>query len=114
LVKYPQPTLDRIFSALADPIRRAIVERLAVRDLTVSEIAGPYEISLPAMTKHLGVLERAGLLRTEKTGRVRTCRLIPSALDDADEWLRKYRGFWTGQFDALERHLTAQRRKENP
>jgi DNA-binding transcriptional ArsR family regulator len=114
LVKYPPPSLDRVFSALSDPIRREIVERLSERELTVSEIAGPYNITLPATTKHLHVLEDAGLVRSRKEGRVRTCELIPNAMDDAEAWMRKYRRFWNVQLDALDRHFTSKSSKETP
>ena len=83
-----------------------------MRELTVSEIAGPYNISLPATTKHLQVLEQAGLVRSHKLGRVRSCELIPNAMDDAEAWIRKYRRFWSMQLDALERHLAPEPNKE--
>jgi DNA-binding transcriptional ArsR family regulator len=98
-------TLDRRLAALADPTRRAIVERLSRGEATVSELASPFEMSLPAVLKHLGVLEGAGLMRSRKVGRVRTCRLEPAALDPVTAWVGERREIWKRRLDALERHL---------
>ena len=109
MVKHSADTvLDRTFAALADPTRRAILRRLAQGDTTVSELAGPFAVSLPAISKHLRVLERAGLLQRCKDGRVRRCRLDAAPLRLADGWLEYYRHFWAGQLDALAEYL------ENP
>ena len=105
MVNYSNSRLDATFGALADPTRRAILARLAKRELTVGELAAPFEMSLPAVSKHLRVLERAGLLRQRKDGRIRRCRLEPKAMKNAAEWIEHYRRFWEQQFDALARFL---------
>lgn len=97
--------LDAVFSALADPTRRAIVVRLAEGEASVSELAAPFDVSLPAVTKHLAVLERAGLLEHHKQGRVRRCRLVAAPMKAADEWLSTYRVFWERRLDSLAEHL---------
>ncbi len=101
MVKYSPDALDTLFSALADPTRRAILERLAEGELTVTELAEPFDMSLPAISKHLRVLERAGLLVQEKDGRIRRCQLVAEPMQDAAAWLDRYRQFWETQFDAL-------------
>lgn len=98
-------TLDRRLAALSDPTRRAIVERLSEGEATVSELAEPFDMSLPAVLKHLGVLESAGLMRSRKVGRVKTCRLEPAALDPVATWVEERRETWERRLDALERHL---------
>jgi DNA-binding transcriptional ArsR family regulator len=100
-------TLDAVFSALSDPTRRAIVVRLADGEASVSELAEPFDVSLPAITKHLAVLERAGLLEHRKEGRVRHCRLVATPMRDADEWLSTYRVFWERRLESLTQHLTS-------
>ena len=102
-------SLDAVFSALADPTRRAIVVRLAEREASVSELARPFDMSLPAVTKHLAVLERAGLLERRKQGRVRHCRLVAEPMRAADDWLSTYRGFWERRLDSLADHLKSTR-----
>lgn len=99
--------LDAVFSALADPTRRAIVVRLAEGEASVSELARPFDVSLPAVTKHLAVLERAGLLQHRRQGRVRHCRLVAAPMRVADEWLSSYRVFWERRLDSLSDHLKA-------
>ncbi len=105
MVKYSSSRLDATFGALADPTRRAILARLARRELTVGELAAPFEMSLPAVSKHLRVLERAGLLRQQKDGRIRRCRLDAKAMKNAAQWIERYRRFWEQQLDALARYL---------
>src|SRR5262249_30287474 len=97
--------LDATFAALADPTRRAILARLARGQTSVSELAAPFAMSLPAVSKHLSVLEGAGLLTRERDGRVRRCRLEPRPLQSAADWIASYRRFWEQQFDALARYL---------
>jgi DNA-binding transcriptional ArsR family regulator len=97
--------LDATFAALADPTRRAILKRLAGGEATVTELAEPFPISLPAVSKHLKVLERAGLIIQGRKARWRPCRLQPAPLEEATEWLETYRQFWEGSFDRLEDHL---------
>jgi DNA-binding transcriptional ArsR family regulator len=101
-----QPSLDRTFAALADPTRRAILARLASGEASVMELAAPHRMSVPAVFKHLGVLDAAGLIRTEKTGRVRRCALSAEPLRGAAEWIEFYRQFWERQLDYLEQYLT--------
>ena len=97
--------LDQTFAALADPTRRAIVARLASGAATVNELAAPFAISLPAISRHLNVLERAALIVREREGQFRRCRLNPQALQAASEWLDFHTRFWSDSFDRLEEHL---------
>jgi DNA-binding transcriptional ArsR family regulator len=102
MVYFHQPSLDRLFGALADPTRRAIVERLAAEPaLTVSELARPLPMSLPAVMKHLEVLETAGLVARRKTGRTVTCRLTAAPMEGAMGWLARYERFWSESLDRL-------------
>jgi DNA-binding transcriptional ArsR family regulator len=102
MVEYPQSAeLDRIFSALADPTRRAILDALARRPSTINEIAEPFAMSLNAISKHVMVLERAGLLRREIKGREHRCWIEPQPLEQADGWLDHYRQFWGQRADAF-------------
>jgi len=106
LVEYSQSAeLDRIFSALADPTRRAILRTLTHHPATINELASPFPISLNAVSKHVMALERAGLLRREIRGREHHCRIEPRALREADEWLQHYRQFWEQRMDALEDYV---------
>ena len=97
--------VDEVFAALADPTRRAILGRLCEGEASVSELAAPFAVSLPAIAKHVRVLERAGLLTHHKTGRVRCCRIRVDRLQLADDWLETYRAFWSTRLDALTRHI---------
>lgn len=105
-------TLDGVFSALSDPTRRAILVRLAEGEASVSELARPFDVSLPAITKHLGVLERAGLLEHHKEGRVRHCRLVATPMRAADDWLADYRVFWEQRLDSLIDHFKSNQEEE--
>jgi DNA-binding transcriptional ArsR family regulator len=98
-------TLDHTFGALSDPTRRAILVRLAQGDATVGELAGPFDMSLPAISRHLKVLEEADLITNEREGKHRRCRLKPEALSAAADWLDCSRRFWRGSFDRLDAHL---------
>ncbi len=93
--------IDRVFHALGDPTRRAIVERLSVRPLSVSRLAKPLDITLAAVVQHLQVLEKSGLVRTEKVGRVRTCRIEAAGLSVAEQWIDARRAAWERRFDRL-------------
>ena len=105
--------LDHTFGALADPTRRAILVRLARGEATVGELAEPFDISLPAVSRHLKVLERAALISNERTGKQRRCRLRPEALVSAQEWLDFNRRFWNGSLERLASHLkTAAKSKQ--
>jgi DNA-binding transcriptional ArsR family regulator len=102
--------LDRVFAALSDPSRRAILARLSRGQATVGELAEPFAMSRPAISKHLDVLERAGLVHRIPTGRVNRCQLDGEPLRTAAEWMEQYRLFWDGQLDALARYFE---REEN-
>ncbi len=97
--------LDSTFAALADPTRRTILARLAEGAATVGELAEPFQITRPAISKHLRVLERAGLIQREKDGRLSRCTLNASPMKDAAEWVERYRCFWEGRLDALAHYL---------
>lgn len=97
--------LDRTFAALADPTRRAILARLALGEATVGELAAPFDVSGPAISRHLRVLERADLIVSRRDGQHRRCQLIPDAIASAAEWIETYRRFWNESFDKLDEHL---------
>ena len=105
MVKYSSESLDAVFSALGDPTRRAMLARLAEGETRVTELAAPHRMSLPAISKHLRVLESAGLVSKQKAGRVVRCSLNAEPLKDAADWVELYRRFWVGQLDRLERYL---------
>jgi len=106
MVEYPSAALDLVFSAVADPTRRAILQSLSQKPATIGEIARPFHFSLNAISKHVMVLERAGLVRREVHGREHLCSLNPRPLEDATAWLEHYRQFWEVRFDALERFVS--------
>lgn len=106
------PSLDLVFQALADPTRRAMVERLTLGPASVSALAEPLSMSLPAVMQHLQVLEASGLVRSEKVGRVRTCRVEPAALRTAEEWISERRTSWERKLDRLGEFLAEH--PENP
>ncbi len=105
--------LDRMFHALADPSRRAMVERLSRGPASVSELARPLDMSLAAVVQHLQVLEASGLIRSEKVGRVRTCRIEPAALRTAEEWIARRRANWERCLDRLGEYLAEQDDRPN-
>lgn len=105
-------SLDTTFGALADPTRRAILATLMLGQTSISELAKPHRMSLPAVMKHLRVLEHAGLLTQKKSGRTRHCRLAAEPLKNAEQWIAQYRIFWEGTFDSLERYLSKQENQE--
>jgi len=104
--------LSTKFAALADPTRRAILARLASGEATVNELAAPFEMSLPAVSKHLKVLERAGLISRGREAQWRPCRLEAKALQPVDEWLSHYRAQWEARFDRLDAYLKTMQPKE--
>lgn len=97
-----QPELSLLFHALADPTRRSILTRLAERPARVTDLSGPTGLRLPTVMRHLSVLEEAGLIATSKDGRVRTCAIVPEALDPVRTWLDEQRAIWEGRLDRLE------------
>jgi DNA-binding transcriptional ArsR family regulator len=112
MVNYSATLLDATFGALADPTRRAILARLARGEAMVTELAEPFRISLPAISKHVRVLEAAGLLEREVDGRVHRCRLAAQPMKNAAAWIEQYRAFWELQFDALAKYLETSVSKE--
>ena len=104
--------LDRTFGALADSTRRALLLRLSEGDATVGELARPFDISRPAISKHLRVLEHAGLVRRARDGRLSRCALEAQPMRDAAEWVEGYRHFWEAQLDSLARYLERDKRKQ--
>jgi DNA-binding transcriptional ArsR family regulator len=101
----PEDQLSLVFGALADPTRRAILARLAEGDATVSELAEPFSISMPAISRHLKVLEHAGLISRSRSGQWRSSSLEATALKEATDWMERYRIFWDASFDRLDAHL---------
>lgn len=99
------PELDRVFQALSDPTRRAVLQRLSSGTAAVSELAQPFDMALPSFLQHLQVLERSGLVRSRKAGRVRTYRLAPEPLKAAESWLGKQRALWERRLDQLDAYL---------
>ncbi len=96
----PEP-LTEVFRALADPTRRAVLDRLSSGPASVSELAGPFDMALPSFVQHIKVLEESGLVRSEKVGRVRTCQMVTEALSSAEQWIAERRTLWEGRLDAL-------------
>ncbi len=105
MVNYTEEALNNTFAALADPTRRAILKRLSFGDSSVTALAEPFDVSLPAISKQLRVLERAGLLTQEKDGRVRRCRLEALPMKEAVEWIAQYQRFWENQLESLANFL---------
>jgi DNA-binding transcriptional ArsR family regulator len=108
----PSDRLTSTFAALADPTRRAILARLVAGEASVTELAEPFEMSLPAVSKHLKVLERAGLIRRGREAQWRPCRLTAGPLRDVADWVEHYRRFWTESFDRLDIYLRELQAKE--
>src|SRR5579862_7983177 len=106
-------SLDATFAALADPTRRAILARLALGETSVMELAKPFAMSLPAVSKHLKVLERAGLIARSRAAQWRPCRIEPRALKEVDDWLEHYRRFYDESFDRLDAYLTKLQAKDS-
>src|SRR5687768_8411834 len=110
----PATQLDATFAALADPTRRAILARLATKEASVMELAAPFAMSQPAISKHLKVLERAGLISRGRDKQRRPCRLQARPLAEATEWLEGYRKFWEGSFERLDELLEQLKAQDNP
>lgn len=112
MVQFHQPNLDATFGALADATRRGILEQLGRADASISALAKKFQMTLTGMKKHVGVLEHAGLVRTEKVGRVRTCRLGGRALDEEAKWIEGHRQLWAARFDAMDLVVEELKQKE--
>ena len=112
MVQYANVHLDTAFAALADVTRRGVLEQLGRSDASISDLADRFRMTLTGMKKHVGVLEQAGLVRTEKIGRVRTCRLGPYRLSEVNAWLERYRELWDARFTELDKVLEDLQRKE--
>jgi len=112
MVQYSSTRLDASFGALSDAIRRGVLEQLGRADASITDLAERFRMTLTGMRKHVGVLERAGLVTTEKVGRVRTCRLGPRQLAEETAWIDRYRRLWASRFDALDGVVEELKRKE--
>ena len=112
MVQYLQAGFDAAFGALSDVTRRGVLERLGRGDASITELAEAFNMTLTGMKKHVGVLERAGLVTTRKVGRVRTCRLGRSRLDDEMAWIERYRQLWDARFDELQKVVAELEHKE--
>src|SRR6476660_7551002 len=113
MVQYPDGRLDASFGALSDATRRGVLEQLGRADASITDLAGTFHMTLTGMRKHVGVLEQAGLVTTEKVGRVRTCRLGPRGLEEETAWIDQHRRLWELRFDELDKVVTELERKEN-
>ncbi len=113
MVKCSSRLLDRTFSALADPTRRRILEHLAHGDRCVTDLARPYSMSLPAVSKHLRVLEKAGLVRRRRNGRIHRLKLNAAPMREAQQWIEEYRRFWEERFDRLDDYLKKLQQEKN-
>ena len=112
MVQYMPARLDVSFAALSDATRRGVLEQLGRVNASITDLAEQFHMSLTGMKKHVGVLEQAGLVTTEKVGRVRTCRLGPRRLEDETAWIERYRRLWDARFDELEKVVDKLTRKE--
>jgi DNA-binding transcriptional ArsR family regulator len=112
MVQYLSGQLDASFSALSDATRRGVLEQLGHADASITDLAEAFHMTLTGMKKHVGVLEGAGLVTTEKVGRVRTCRLGPRRLEEATAWMERYRRLWEARFDELDNVVEELKRKE--
>lgn len=112
MVQCPSTRLDASFAALSDATRRGVLERLGRADASITDLAEKFHMTLTGIKKHVGILEQAGLVTTEKVGRVRTCKLGPLRLDDETAWIERYRQLWTARFDELDKIVEQLKRKE--
>ena len=112
VVQYTNVRLDASFAALSDATRRGVLEQLGRSDASITDLAGKFQMTLTGMKKHVGVLERAGLVITQKVGRVRTCKLGTSRLDQETAWLERYRQLWDTRFNELDNIVEELKRKE--
>ena len=112
MVQCLEPILDATFAAISDPTRRGVLEQLVREDASITDLAEKFHMTLTGMKKHVGVLEQAGLVTTEKVGRVRTCRLGLHTLDKEAQWIERYRQLWAERFDELDKILEELKQKE--
>ena len=112
MVQYAEPVLDLTFAALSDRTRRGVLEQLGRADASITDLAENFHMTLTGMKKHVGILEQAGLVTTEKIGRVRTCRLGLHTLDKEAEWIERYRQLWAERFDELDKIIEESKQKE--
>src|SRR5512138_1958346 len=112
MVQFNTARLDASFSALSDATRRGVLEQLGRADASITDLAEKFHMTLTGMKKHVGVLERAGLVATEKVGRVRTCKLGPSRLESETAWIAGYRQLWASRFDELDKVIEELKRRE--
>jgi DNA-binding transcriptional ArsR family regulator len=112
MVQYTQGRLDDSFAALSDATRRGVLEHLGRSDASITDLAEKFHMTITGMKKHVGVLEEAGLVTTEKVGRVRTCKLGPRRLEEETAWLERYRQLWDARFDELDKVVDELKRKE--
>jgi DNA-binding transcriptional ArsR family regulator len=112
MVQYTQTHFNASFAALSDVTRRGVLEQLARADASITELAGKFDMTLTGMKKHVGILEQAGLVTTEKIGRVRTCKLGSCRLEEEAAWIERYRQLWAARFDALDEVIEELKRKE--
>lgn len=114
MVQYTPQHFDASFAALSDVTRRGVLEQLARSDASITDLARKFDMTLTGMKKHVGVLEQAGLVTTEKVGRVRTCRLGVCRLEEEAAWIERYRSLWAARFEALDEVIEELKRKERP
>jgi DNA-binding transcriptional ArsR family regulator len=112
MVQYSQARFDASFAALSDATRRGVLEQLGRQDASITDLASKFHMTLTGMKKHVGVLEQAGLVTTQKVGRVRTCKLGSRRLEEEAAWIEKYRQLWSARFDALDTVVEELKRKE--
>jgi DNA-binding transcriptional ArsR family regulator len=112
MVQYPIAHLDTSFAALSDPTRRGVLEQLGRADASITDLAAKFHMTLTGMKKHVGVLEQAGLVTTQKVGRVRTCKLGPRRLEDEAAWIERYRQLWDARFDELDNVVEELKRRD--
>ena len=113
MVQYQESALDASFAAISDSTRRSVLEQLGRADASITDLAEKFHMTLTGMKKHVGVLEQAGLVTTEKVGRVRTCRLGLGALEKEAAWIERYRRLWAARFDELDKLVDELKQKEN-
>ena len=114
MVQYSQPHVNASFAALADGTRRGVLEQLGRGDASITDLADKFDMTLTGMKKHVGVLEQAGLVTTEKVGRVRNCKIGPCRLEDEMEWISQYRRVWDARFEALDRVVEQLKSRDKP